>query len=175
MSFGLSAKHLDVLDETIDKYELHACSVVPTVSIDTALGDITLCYAPLPRGVYAMAARWYRGRDLFEDISLNSKLHELTESAWRRYAVAHELAHMLLNHQGDFFYLWRAAGGLDPFQSFIERSQERQSDQAAAYLLIPKEHILDCRRDEHWRVAAGCDVPEHLVPVRWEVYKKFNR
>jgi hypothetical protein len=73
-----------------------------------------------------------------------------------RFSVAHELAHFYLPHHRDYLLSGRWHGSRSGFVS--ERPVEREADQFAAALLLPRRQFMDRIRRKNFR----CDLSDLL-------------
>ena len=64
------------------------------------------------------------------------------------------------------------------FAKWVEGVQERQCDYVAAYLLMPLEALQEMEGIEGMEagyVARVLEVPEEMVRLRWEIWRKLDR
>lgn len=111
----------------------------------------------------------------FVGITYNTTLRELEASAIRRHARAHEYGHVLCDHKGDLFVRWRAQREPGGFDRWLDRVQERQCEHVAAYLLVPLKALEGMAGLQKSHIARVLDVPEHLVELRWEIWRKWGQ
>jgi len=90
-------------------------------------------------------------------ITVNANL----SSPMRRLAVAHELAHLLLDDLA-VAHFW--TGDTSPFTQWIAAKTERRANLAAARLLIPPDFLCG-EYEDYTAIAAACDVPPWLVEM----------
>ncbi len=73
-----------------------------------------------------------------------NQLHPLTR---RRFSIAHEIGHLMLNHEGDFFIGRTAINFRDSRSSRGEDEQEIDANAFAAELLMPEQMLAkDAKR-----------------------------
>ncbi len=53
--------------------------------------------------------------------------------------------------------------------------EERNCKYLTSYLLIPKRALEELEGMEAWYIARRLDVPDFLVPLRWEIVQKKGR
>jgi uncharacterized protein DUF955 len=173
----VDVKLLNRLDRLIARHKLHAGDPCQPVYVETLLDrePVTTYFGALSRKVQAYTTRWQRGVEKFTDITLSIKLREPSKTAIRRHAFAHEYAHVICKHQGDYFIMWEAQRGVDAMECLLHDTQEKQCEYVAAYLLVPRLSLFQLANEDAWYIARVLDVPLHLVELRWEVYRKFGR
>jgi hypothetical protein len=166
---------LDRLDKLIEKYRLHSGGILQPVSMDRVLEAFTVEYRQMPPAVYAMTVRWVNYQREFVGITYNSKLKEPEASALKRHVSAHEYGHVVCSHKGDLFVMWRSEREPGGFDHWLDRVQERQCEHVAAYLLVPLKALEELAGMEKSHIARVLDVPEHLVELRWGIWRKWGR
>lgn len=171
---------LDRLDRLIRRYRLHEGDRRQPVNLERVLEGFVDGYWGLPGEVQAVTARWKGRRSgtsgrRFTRIAFDWGLKEPEESARKRHAGAHELAHVIGRHRGDLFVMWRPEREPAGFEKHMGRVQERQCEYIAAYLLVPLGSLKEMEHEEGGYVARVLDVPEHLVRLRWEIWQRFGR
>ena len=177
----LSERALDRCDRLIKRYRLHGGKMVGPVSVDRLLEAYggAYGYGEMPDGVEGFLMRWDGKGGQFVVMMLHDRLHEIEESAQRRYVIAHEMAHKIMGHIGVDLELRKTKGGgwalQTAFGDWIEGRQERECDYVAAYLLVPLGAIKEMAGMEAGYVARMLDVPEELVGMRWEIRKERGR
>lgn len=144
------------------------------VSVDPLLDQVTHYYTWMPKDYKSWLLRWFEGNEIRADIALNITLKRLDRSADRRDAIAHEWAHIVCNHQGTRFeYFWK-----DPskpsFHEYVHNIQERQCYYVSSFLLIQARVLLEGRGECDSVIARKIDVPIHLMPYRWYIWRKFK-
>ena len=174
MAATLNATLLDRLDALAHSYELHCGPVDEPVNIWPALEKFTTAYLALPDPVRAMTLRWQRAGHRYVDITYNTGLREPERSAEKRYAAAHEFAHIFCRHRGDLFIMGRRHES-SSFERFVDDIQERQCEYVAAYLLVPMAALYAMRGQSTADIAVVLDVPVHLVEVRWAIWRRLSR
>ncbi|MCM8746827.1 ImmA/IrrE family metallo-endopeptidase [Thermomicrobium sp. CFH 73360] len=80
--------------------------------------------------------------------------------SWRRWVIAHELAHVIL---GDPSVLHLCAADDSLLTHWLRERIERRANHAAAYLLIPEWVVRETRSLE--QIAARCSVPNTLAAI----------
>lgn len=168
---SLNALTLNRLDKLIDWIGLHRGE--PPVQLCSLLENFAVGYSALPERVEAITVR--RAEQRYIGMRFNHELADWGATARKRHAEAHELAHVLLRHRGDFWIMYRAGGRPGPFDAFLDNIQERQCDLVAAYLLVPLAVLFECRGLSATEIAVRCDVPVLLVELRWIIWRKFGR
>lgn len=129
----------------------------------------------LEYGIRGFTLKWSEFRRQFVRITYDSRLQAPTESATLRYVLAHEMSHIICQHKGNTWIFWAEESPAWAFYHVFHQGIERQSDSLAAYLLMSIEDMLEMRHQEPWYIARQLDVPEKLVPLRWEIYQKYKR
>jgi putative CRISPR-associated protein (TIGR02620 family) len=145
------------------------------VNLATVLDAISTEFQAMPDTVEAVLVRWKKYGKRFTQITFNDVLREPAYSARLRQAGAHEFGHVVCSHRGDLFVMWRAGTDIDRFARHLDECQERQCDYVAAYLLVPLQTLRDLKNMEASYIARQLDVPEHLVKLRFEIWKKHHR
>ncbi|MFL5735362.1 MAG: ImmA/IrrE family metallo-endopeptidase [Chloroflexia bacterium] len=171
---GVSAEVLDRLDRLIEKHRLHASGAEP-VDLSPLLDAFKIRYLDLPPDVEAALVRWRAHGKTFTRLLYQPDLREPAQSARKRYAGAHELAHAICDHRGDLYVMWRAGEPPGDFDSHLDRCRERECDRVAAYLLVPMPALRELANMDVEYIAAVLDVPAHLIPLRWEVWQRSAR
>ena len=70
---------------------------------------------------------------------------------------------------------WKMGELPGTFDLWMDRNQERQCEYVAAYLLVPARALREMKGMEASYAARVLDVPEHLVGLRWEIWRKWGR
>lgn len=166
---------LNRADRLIASEQLHAGDVRDPVAPTALLKHVTYWYGLVSNSVLASTSQWRCRPDRFADIAFNVLLAEPEWSPYNRHAIAHEFAHIFCRHRGDLFILWRNGYGPDPFERFIDDTQERQCEYMASYFLIQRRALLDLHNASNQEIAQIVDVPERLVPLRWYIWDRFQR
>jgi hypothetical protein len=153
----------------------------PTEPVDPRplLRDIPVLAQLLQPPVVAYTVAWQpitRRRRLVA-VGYTRELHEPTESARLRHALAHEFGHVFERHDGDIFYLYRdgydyRCWGLD---ECVMSFQDRQCEAIAAFVLIPAEALKEYGPEGSEYLARMMDVPPHLVELRWQIWGRFHK
>lgn len=140
-----------VIDDFIRRHDLHA--TVP-VQIERAVEaeGITLRFVSGLEPVYAYAIAVGPVRRITVDADLPSPI--------RRMAIAHELAHLLLDDI-PAIHFWTASH--DAFRRWIEARSERRANHAALRLLVPNWVIVEAGTISS--LAALCVVPPDAMQV----------
>jgi hypothetical protein len=165
---------LDRLDRLIKKHKLHGRGAEP-VDLSPLLEEFKTTYSDLPPDVEAALVRWRAHGHTFTRLLYHPDLRDPGHTARRRYAGAHELAHAICEHRGDLYMIWRAGDHPNDADLYIDRCQEQECDRVAAYLLIPMEALREMAGMDANYIAGVLDVPAHLVPLRWELWRKWGR
>jgi hypothetical protein len=166
---------LNRLDNLIEKYRLHGGGILHPVNMEHVLEAFTVEYRQMPPAVHAMTVRWVNYEREFVGITYNVGLKEPEQSALKRHVSAHEYGHVACSHRGDLFVMWRSQKEPGRFDHWLDRVQERQCELVAAYLLVPLKALKEMEGMERGYVARVLDVPEHLVEMRWDIWKKWGR
>jgi hypothetical protein len=174
MQRSVDASGLNRADRIIRKFDLHSGPDIELRAVIEHFASV-YTYVPMPALVVAITARWKGERRHYIRMRFNDELREPTESARDRHAQAHELAHVILRHRGDFWVMWEAGGPCPGFWADLESLQERQCEYLAAYLLIPLRDLVALKNETQWYIARTLDVPEHLVELRWVIFRKFGK
>jgi hypothetical protein len=175
LAVTVTSSLLDRLDGLIRKYELHDSGLAAPVSIDRLLEDYDASYKALPYYVDAVTFRWRRQGEELVAFTYNERLLELSQSARKRHAQAHEFAHEFCKHRGNVFIMWGAGTECVGLEGYINNKQEHQCECIAAYLLVPMRAFRELRDCEAEQVARLLDVPARLVELRWAIWLKFGR
>jgi hypothetical protein len=168
---------LDRLDRLIRKHRLHARPCEP-VDLRPLLEEFSAGYRDLPWGIEALMVRWLSGGHDFVRVVYHPALSEPGASARKRYADAHEYAHIICRHRGSMFVVWQSRGStVAPlaFDRDIERCHEAECDRVSAYLLVPLPALKEMADLDPGEIARTLDIPRHLVDLRWQIYGKYRR
>lgn len=142
------------LQEFIERYDLHRRYALP-VPIEAAAEaegfEIRLTPRLWPLNGFAITIGPVRRMEINADLS----------PAWRRWVIAHELAHLIL---GDPSVLHLCAAEHALFSNWLRKRIERRANHAAAYLLIPEWVVREIDSPEE--IAASCHVPTSLAVLR---------
>jgi Zn-dependent peptidase ImmA (M78 family) len=188
-------KILKALDRTIAKYSLHSgANLLQPVNLERMLEAFWVEFEQMQWRVQALMMRKPRGRwnREYVAITLNAELKEDWASHRRRHAKAHEYGHVIADHKGSIFVMkamerMESREGEDDeeepdldlevgsFDGWIETLQEKESEEVAAYLLVPGRVLRETPGMERWYIARMLDVPEHLVKIRGEMLQKGGR
>lgn len=162
------------LKRKIAKLRMHQGDVWEPVDVGPLLAEVTHYYTLLPPAIRAYMVRWRSRRHSYNDMALDVRLQEIEEAANRRYAIAHEWAHLFCQHRGDYFILWEDGAGPDNFSAFLDGAQEQQCAYVAAFILVRKE-VLEAMKDlSAFDAAERLLVPPQLVGKRWEIWWKHH-
>lgn len=159
----------------IAKYKLHLGDCWEPIYILALFEVFAFGYQQLGRRLEAQTLRWRDHHRHYIGFLVHSELKRVSKSARRRYVLAHELAHALCKHEGAYFYLWKADGKHTSGCQHDDSPEERQCDLVAAYLLIRLDALLQLAEEGDEFTARVLDIPEFLVPLRWEIYKQLGR
>jgi hypothetical protein len=150
-------------------------STVP-VSVAPLLERFHVKYSALPEYVDGVAARKRAPRRHYVSMAFNHVLQEPERSAVLRETQAHEFIHLFARHPGNYWVKWGYQKHSYAEQlHWLDARQEAECRLLSAYLLIPAAELFEHWNEDAAYIAAVCDVPEHLVPVRWDVYRKYGR
>lgn len=142
------------LQEFIERYDLHRRYALP-VPIEMAAEaegfQIRLTPRLWPLNGFAITIGPVRRMEINADLS----------PAWRRWVIAHELAHLILDDPS-VLHLCAAEHAL--FTTWLRKRIERRANHAAAYLLIPEWVVRETESAEE--IAARCQVPTSLAMIR---------
>lgn len=155
-------------------HSLHGDPWMP-VSVEPLLDEVTSYYYTWMRPNFkAWLLRYRENGEYHVDMALNEKLRELAHSADRREAVTHEWTHESLKHRGStFIYLWREPKKVS-FDRYVDNLQERQCLYVSAFLLIQTQVLMEGRGWSDSDIARRIDVPKHLFPYRWYIWRKYR-
>jgi len=170
----LNVELLNRLDRLIARHNLHGGAVTP-VDLGRVVEAFTVGYRPFPPAVAALTMQWKSGDLEFARIAYNTSLREPSQAARKRHADAHEYAHIVCKHRGDLFVMWRAGDTPGAFAEYVDRCQEQQCERVAAYLLVPVSALRELAGMDTEYIAQVLEVPEHLVKLRWQIWRKFGR
>jgi hypothetical protein len=142
------------------------------VCIGRLLEEAIISYQPLPSPVLGVSTQWNGDAG----ITFNDELREPHRSADKRYGEAHEFGHIFRRHRGQFI-VWRSgsSGTEGKYNGRGARWEEREADMAAALSLIPLQALREMRDMQSADIARHLDVPEHLVKLRFEIWKKHHK
>jgi hypothetical protein len=171
----IRAAVLDELDVLITAHRLHDHPLHP-VPIDRAIEKYPIRYvAQLPGNLMALIVRWKRGEQDHVGIMFNAILQNPDQSARRRHAAAHELAHDLCDHKGSLLYMQGTSEDLSRCGSVLGQRQEQECEYVAAYLLVPMLALFEAEGETIESAAASLDVPPHLVALRLNIWHRHTR
>jgi hypothetical protein len=165
------------LDALVKRHSLHHPKGEP-VSLLPVIEEYQAGYKTLPHQVLAVTGVWQQGNKRMARIAYDHALREITASARKRHADAHEFAHILLRHEGTEFILWDRTSKVDQcngFSNYVLSKEESECESVAAFLLVPLLALVEWRHMNSWWIARRLDVPEHLVDLRWTIWRKFGR
>lgn len=166
---------LNRLDREIAKKKLHQGDTLDPIYVFPLIQDLDWWYGLQADKARAVTQRWKQGRERFTDIGFDLALKEPELSAEHRRAIVHEWAHVFCKHRGDFFILWEDGEGPEGFDRFVDDIQERQCDYVSAYILIKRSALIELKDRPGEEIARILDVPEHLVELRWYIWRKHGR
>ncbi len=147
---GLPPSALRDLRAIVERYDLHAEPFCPVPMLQVARDEGWLVRFRSPMG------RLY-GVGVVDGPDRVMLINEAVSPAWQRYAMAHELAHDLLGHQG-----WFTCADSELSRRVLVR-EEVDANKGAAYLLVPAAALgLDTIAD----ATEMCGVPSDVVELR---------
>lgn len=143
-------------------------------------------YRKLPHPILAYMHRQCTAGREWVHIGIDERLTSLSlESVLRTYQ-AHELGHVILEHEAGFVVSpsssqaggrrSRLGGGALPTNSSREQlREERDCKYLAAYLLIPRRALEELEDMDPWYISRRLGVLQSLVPLRFEIIQRKNR
>jgi hypothetical protein len=171
----LEEGHLGRTLQLIRKFDLHARSGCgEPVVLDALFEPYRVASQPLGNGIKAVTFRWSRMRRRFVRITYDAALTELSRSAERRHAIAHELAHEICRHPGDQWIYWSDDAPAWTFYNLFNAAIERECDLVASLLLIPLPDLVALSREGEWYTARALDVPQRLVQLRQALHSRWK-
>ncbi len=171
----VSADLLDRLDGIIERYRLHEGPLLEPVNLEPALEELHQEYVEMPNGVEGAATQWdSRGEQLI-GLLYDQSLLKRVKTAQRRFIKAHEFGHVVGDHQQNYITLRTRGKTPGPYDKWREKENNRECDFIAAYLLVKRGVLKEMRGLERGYIAALIDVPEKLVEMRWDIWKKLDR